>query len=266
MDNSDKIDDYLLDRMSAVEKTAFERDMVVDAQLRESVELRREIIGGLQALEERQVILDSIDEVYEEEGQKANSKKKPDPQREAKVVRFPNSRSLAIAAVLLLLIVVALYLLAIPKPDYQQLADSHFEVADGELFEAFLAAPGAGRAVDAERDSLIEVGMEHLRQQQFSEAKVVLEKVGEQAEGFTDLFVTYYLGQIAYQHGQYAEAQGYLESIDGSGGSPIQNELDFYLALIYLRQQKLETARERLQKVLPKSDKYAAAQDLLKYL
>lgn len=71
IEDQDRIDNYLLNRMSGEERQAFERDMEQDKELREQVEFTKDIQTALKSRNEKLARMQEWQEEMDEEAKRA---------------------------------------------------------------------------------------------------------------------------------------------------------------------------------------------------
>jgi hypothetical protein len=241
----DMINRYLDGEMSAGELKAFELQMQQDAELKNEVELIRDVLSNLKIKlhpgENEKALQLSLTEMNAEYFSKKTE--------QAKII--PLSRSRWIAAVAAVFIMALLLTVWQPwkKEDlYQQYAAIQMPA---------IAQRGATT------DSLLKSAVENFNNKKFDEAIPVFETVLK--DSAENSFVQYYYAIALLQNGNIEKARVQLTALY-NGGSIFKNDAAFYMALSYLKEKNKAVCKDWLNKIPTDNATWFKAQELLKKL
>ena len=245
----DMINRYLEGEMNAGETTAFEEQMQQDADLKNTVELYREVNQilkmklhpGENEMALRSTFLEMHDQYFSSETVAEQPK--------ARIVPFPRSRWIAAAAA----VCIGIVMLTIWSPWkkeglYQQYAS--------------IQMPGvAERGVPA--DSLLKKATHQFNDKKFAEAVPLFETIVKKDP--QNSFVQFYYAIALLESGQTDRSRQQLTLLY-NGTSLFHYDAAFYMALSYLKVKDTTSCREWLNKIPADASLYGKAQELLKKL
>lgn len=243
-----KIEDYLDNNLSDMERQAFESDLRADPALASAFNTVKEARGRLGKLWSEEDADTALQRTLQQLGRKhfSASTQQSEKKSSAKIVRMPRA-ILAIAAAIALLIVGWLFL----RPPGQEQLYSQYR----EFPEADFTLRGAPTIEGA-----LQQGADAFNQKDYQAAlqsfQVALRLKPEELE------IRFFIGLCQLELKQYAAAVTSFQQI-----STTQNawagEAQWYLALSYLRQNQREACADALKQIGENSAHYSEAQQLL---
>ena len=213
------IDRYLLEQLDQEELRQFHERMEQDLEFRTLVMEQRQQMEAVEEYNLRESITSFHDEISQE---KKSIKTLP--------------KWWAIAASILLL--VGISLLMVLKMDQENSAQKIFA-------ENFKPDPGLPTTMGKNSDYEFYSGMVSYKQKKYAEAISQWEPLYEAAPQ-NDTF-TYFLGVAHLAHGDTQQAEKYLELSSDKKDTAFKEETDYYLALTYLKENKVKEAKKVLK-------------------
>lgn len=245
----DMINRFLEGEMNTAETTAFEVQMQQDADLRNTVELYREVNqilkmklhpgGNEMAL--RNSLQAMRDEFFSGENVSEQSK--------VKIVPFRRTRWIAAAAA----VCIGIVMLTIWSPWKKQ-----------GLYEQYasIQMPGVVER-GTPSDSLLKKATDNFNDKKFVEAIPLFETILKNDP--QNSYVQFYYAVALQQGGQQDKARPELTLLF-NGTSQFRYDAAFFMALSYLKENDATTCREWLHKIPEDAGSYDKARDLLKEL
>ena len=244
-DTWDRIDDYLLNKMTPAERRAFEKELAQDVDLQSNLQIQRELLNGLQAFKDKQSFFEMLDKVPVEEGP-ASAKQKPQL-RTLRQTWIP-----AIAAAIALFLV---FYLIWPgtQPDPDALLVRYYKLTPtDELAANQQEALGFGGVDNPERDSLISQAIAAHQAADYPAARkmfIDIHTALPDKESLLAVFTGFHAGQLALHAGNAEQALAYLLPIEVLGGTPVRSDIQYTIALAYIKQKNYKEAIRFLEKI-----------------
>jgi len=225
----EKIENYLLGRMSAEEKQAFEEQMSRNTELKKQVQQQKWI---------QEAVLDKEALAFREKMNKWEAK----VSGKKKVISL--RRVVGIAAAVLILIVAGYWLLWPQQYSAEELFASYYSAPEPQsILPASYYATRQGRTGDDTLDmTLWREARQLLEQQQWADALEKMEEVPVSEVAFPSEYY-YELGILYLENKQYEQAVEALQQVDN--GQAFGKS--WYLALTYLALGDIENTRTQLK-------------------
>jgi len=248
----EKVERYVLGKMTPEETSAFEHSLQTDAKLSESVQRKRMLLGSIKLAHEED-LKSKISAIQERTSIDLSQNSEIRPRKFRKL-----STALTIAASVLLIILAIWYL--IPKSD-QQLARQYFTPYPDVLSQQIEERGFFG---SHESETYLKAGMSEYNTQDYSSSTSSLASYINEAplehpflqEGSLYLALSYFQVQ------NYPESTNILLRLDEVPNTDLGNVIDWYLGLSYLAEGKRAEAKIKLT-VLSNDDKYSARAEAL---
>jgi predicted negative regulator of RcsB-dependent stress response len=263
-----EIDDYLLDRLSPEEKAAFEARMEKDKQLKKEVELQQTMVQGMTEYKEKQDFFKMLEDSEEESKKGATT---PIPSADEDKKPAENTTILrrlrpvfAVAATVALLVLAYTFFINRNQADGPQLAQTYFEWSDDKITSR-LNATGLAGNITEEMIQLAGTAIEAFNSRDLDKAKLNFTSLKRSftSQSYLAVLTDFYLGQIAWKEGQYDQALELLRPLSEVEGLPIEEDLQFYVAMNYLSKGQQQEAMPYLERISPNSNFYNKAQEIL---
>jgi tetratricopeptide (TPR) repeat protein len=241
----DMISRYLDGEMNADEAKAFEEQMHQDADLKQEVELlkdvnetlRMKLHPGENELALRNTLQELRGEYFSKESQ------------QTKIVPFRSRRWMTAAAAVLIMAVMLTVWSPWKKEDlYKQYA----AIRMPDIAERGVAA-----------DSLLKLAVANFNDKKFREAILLFETILKDSP--QNAFVQYYYGIALLQNNQTEKSRTCLIELY-NGASLFRYDAAFYMALSYLKEKDKTNCKTWLNKIPADAGPYDKAQELLKKL
>jgi hypothetical protein len=238
----DMISRYLDGEMNAEERNAFEAQMQLDADLKNEVELTKDVHETLKmklhpgenVLALRNTLQEMRSEYFSKETQ------------QAKIVLFRRYRWIAAAAAVLIFALTLTVWLPWEKEG---------------LYEQYAAIEMPGIAErGAATDSLLKLAVTNFNNKKFTEAILSFETILKDSSQNT--FVQYYYGIALLQNDQTERSRTVLTELY-KGASLFKYDAAFYLALSFLKEKNKPVCKDWLNKIPADTGPYVKAQELL---
>ena len=241
----DMISRYLDGEMNAEERKAFEAQMQQDVNLKQEVELTKDVNETLQLKlhpgENELALRNTLQEVSDEYFS--------DKSRQIKIIPFKRYRWIAAAAAVLIFAVMLTVWSPWEKEDlYKQYAD--------------IQMPGIAER-GATTDSLLKSAVENFNNKKFAEAVAAFETVLK--DSAENSFVQYYYAIALLQNNNIEKARTLFTALY-NGRSIFKNDAAFYMALSYLKEKNKAVCKDWLNKIPADNATWFKAQELLKKL
>lgn len=239
----DMINQYLDGEMNAEELKAFETAMLQDAELKNEVELLRDVNTSLQAKlhpgENEMALRSSL--------KKMNAEYFSTKTEQAKIIPLSRRRWMtAVAAVFVLAL-----LLTVWQPWKKE-----------ELYNQYAAIQMPGTTErGAAADSLLKLAVENFNNNKFAKAIPAFETVLKDSS--QNSFVQYYYAIALLQNGDIERSRTQLTELY-NGVSLFKYDAAFYMALSYLKEKNKPACKDWLNKIPADAGPYSKAQELLK--
>ena len=241
----DMISRYLDGELNEDERKAFEVQIQLDADLKNEVELTKDVIETLKIKlhpgESESALRNTLQEVSDDYFSK-NS-------RRIKIIPFRRYRWIAAAAAVLIFTL----MLTVWSP--WQKEDLYNQYASIQM-------PGIAERGTA-TDSLLKMAVENFNNKKFGEAIPAFETILKESSQNT--FVQYYYAIALLQNDQTKRSRDQLTELY-NGTSLFKYDAAFYLALSYLKEKDKTACKDWLNKIPSDAGVYDKAQELLKKL
>ncbi len=214
----EQIDAYLLGTFTPAERSDFESRLGTDLKLQQKVAQQRQ---QMQAVE-ISALKASLEDFHQEVEEEQKSKRK-----------FSNW--MAIAASIVLILGVSLWFLLSTGSSTQKVFSRNF-VPD----------PGLPTTMSSNSQFEFYSGMVSYKQKNYSDAILSWEPL--YAANPKNDTVVYFLGVAHLANGNTKQAQTYLELSNAHANSSFPEETQYYLALTYIKENKVEKAKKLLKK------------------
>lgn len=222
-----KIDAYLQDRMTNLEKELFEEALENDPEKRKMLEEHREAIKMIKIASLKQ----NLDQL-----EKAHGKDSSRSEKKSRVVSlFSRPQLIGIAASLLVLVVAAVWIF-LPSPQSEsQLAFEKYYEKD----------PGLPTTMGVSDEISLSQAMLLYKQGEYGQAEEAFDQLLEQGPSDT---VLYYKAMTLIELENFEQAEKYLRKSQLETGKYSQRS-DWYLAMVLLEQNQKEESIEILQDI-----------------
>jgi len=250
----DTINRYLEGEMNEAETKTFEAQMQEDADLKNVVELYRDVNQTLQMKlhpgEKESALRNTLAEMRGDFFSKRTETTEEKPT--AKIVQMSRSRWIAAAAA----VCIGIVMLAIWAPWKKQ--DLYQQYASIEM-------PGVTeRGTPADTlAKLLKEATDDFNDKKFAEAVPVFTTIRQMDS--SNVFVQFYYGVALLQSGQTAASRQQLTELY-NGSSLFKYDAAFYMALSYLKEKNNTACKEWLNKIPADAGRYERAQELMKKL
>lgn len=220
----DQIERYILDQMSMEERSSFEQRMAESEELVSEVELQRTLILGVEATGIKQM----ISEIEIEPDVRSISKT-------SVLVRYLIPFAALIAGVIL----VNQFLI---NPDGRQ------DDREQNLFAEFYTQdPGLPTMMGAGSSNTFNVGMVDYKQGEYEKARQIWEPIYRTYP--QNDTIGYYIAMAYLGESNYSEADQYLKRLDQDTASIFRDKIDWYRALIALKNGDQNLAKTYLEQL-----------------
>lgn len=227
-DQTDRIEKYLQERMTAIEKEAFEKDMENDPLLRQETLQMRQILKAI-TIHYNKRLKSHLQ--YDEKAVSEDSGKKT----------YLYAIITSVAAVILLFAVLYIYVF-LPDPDLKSLFITYYKPYPN--IEEPIIRSGSD---DVSAYALYESG-------RYSDALVEFQKIMEQNP--SEISALFYAGISSLETGKPEEASRYFGKVLEIGEGKYIRPAIWYLALSYLASEDRENAVKYLNDLLNEDDLY----------
>ncbi|MEM9829023.1 MAG: tetratricopeptide repeat protein [Bacteroidota bacterium] len=227
----EKMEDYIHGNLSVTEREQFEADMATDEQLREEVELHRQLIFSVETESLRQL----LDQIHEKNFES-----------EAQVVSMPRRRSffpMAIAASVALLILAGWWIFNLQTSSPESVYAAYFTPAEG-----LPTTLGYSTNTDFAE------GMVSYKLEEYTEALEYWQPLLEVDP--TNDTLNYYVGVTFLANEQPDSAIDYLTTVVSGEQSSFRTPAQWYLALAYLKTDEQEQAKPLLEDLANRDNSY----------
>lgn len=224
-DTQDLIDAYLLGRLDENQLQDFNKRLLTDLHFRKTLEAQEEIAGVVEEYNLRK----SLDAYHSEI-------------KEEPVKKWLNPGVFALAASILILIGVSAWALFYTGNSSQKLFSKTFQ-----------PDPGLPTTMGTASQYEFYYGMVSYKRKEYSEAIARWEPLYA-ANPRNDTLI-YFLGVANLANGNARQAENYLKIANENTKSAFYEDIQYYLALAYLKENKIEEAK----KVLSESNSLAAS-------
>lgn len=237
------IDRYLDGEMSVREQLAFEELLRDNPRLQKEFMFRKNVDEAI-AEEDVMNLRDNLEEII----------------RGKPVNRFLRPVSLAVVAAMALLLLVAGWLFFKPQPARN----------GGQLFaRSYEKYPSVFNARSteevAEQEILLRNAFAYYEQDQFNKAKEVFDSLVHTDQN--NHMATFYLAISCIELGELDDAEKYLQLLVREPNQIFWEQSHWYLALVYVKQEKYAEAKKILQTIVNETLSYTAeAEEILKQL
>ena len=241
----DMISRYLNGELNAEERKAFEAQMEQDVNLKQEVELTKDVNETLQLKlhpgENELALRNTLQEISDEYFS--------DKSGQIKIIPFRRYRWIAAAAAVLIFAV----MLTVWSP---------WEKEDLYKQYAAIQIPGIAER-GAAADSLLKFAVENFNNKKFAEAIPFFEIILKDSSQNT--FVQYYYAVALLQNNQTEKSRIQLTELY-NGTSLFKYDAAFYLALSYLKEKNKPACKDWLKRIPADAGLYNKAQEFLKKL
>ena len=227
----EKMEDYIHGNLSVAEREQFETEMATDEQLRQEVELHRQLISSVETESLRQL----LDQIHEKNFE-----------AETKIVAMPRRRSyfpMAIAASVALLILAGWWVFNLQTSSPESVYAAYFTPAEG-----LPTTLGYSTNTDFAE------GMVSYKLEEYAEALEYWQPLLE-ADPTNDT-LNYYVGVTSLADEQSDSAIDYLTTVVNSEQSSFRTSAQWYLALSYLKSDQREQAKSLLKDLANRDNPY----------
>lgn len=227
----EKMEDYIHGNLSVTEREQFEADMATDEQLREEVELHRQLISSVETESLRQL----LDQIHEKNFES-----------EVQVVSMPRRRSffpMAIAASVALLILAGWWIFNLQTSSPESVYAAYFTPAEG-----LPTTLGYSTNTDFAE------GMVSYKLEEYAEALEYWQPLLEVDP--TNDTLNYYVGVTFLANEQPDSAIDYLTTVVSGEQSSFRTSAQWYLALAYLKTDQGEQAKPLLEDLANRNNPY----------
>lgn len=248
----EKVEQYVLGKMTPEEVSAFEHSLETDAELYKSVQRKRMLLGSIKMAHE-EGLKSKISAIQERTSVDLGQNS------ELRTGKFRKLTSvLAIAASILLIILAFWYLM--PRSD-QQLARQYFNPYPDVLSQRLEEKGFFG---SHESETYLKSGMTEYNTQDYISSTSSLTSYIDQAPSEHPFLSEgkLYLALSYFQLQNYPESTNILLQLDESSNPEMSNVIDWYLGLSYLAEGKRAEAKIKLA-ALRNDDKYSARAEAL---
>ncbi|MEM6841607.1 MAG: hypothetical protein AAF632_05240 [Bacteroidota bacterium] len=225
------MEDYIHGNLSVTEREQFEADMATDEQLREEVELHRQLISSVETESLRQL----LDQIHEKNFES-----------EVQVVSMPRRRSffpMAIAASVALLILAGWWIFNLQTSSPESVYAAYFTPAEG-----LPTTLGYSTNTDFAE------GMVSYKLEEYAEALEYWQPLLEVDP--TNDTLNYYVGVTFLANEQPDSAIDYLTTVVSGEQSSFRTSAQWYLALAYLKTDQGEQAKPLLEDLANRNNPY----------
>ncbi len=221
------IEKYLMGEMSIKEQIEFEESMRKDAELMKEFLFRKDIN---EAIGEEDVI--DLRNKLEDIGDSIDFTKKKN---------FPIYTYSSVAAVLILLIVLASkYFNPFNKMEHKEIYETYYQI---------YPSINENRSLnDSELDQNIFYAFNYYEENKYDRAAEYFKKVFEEDQ--TNILCQFYLAVSLIEVGEIDEAEEYLVDLTLKQSHLFWEQSHWYLALIYIKKGKIDTAKSFLNKIV----------------
>ena len=221
------IEKYLMGEMSIKEQIEFEESMRNDTELMKEFLFRKDIN---EAIKEKDVI--ELRDKLEDIGDSIDFTKKKN---------FPIYTYSSVAAVLVLLIVLASkYFNPFNKMEHKEIYETYYQI---------YPSINENRSLnDSELDQNIFYAFNYYKENKYDKAVEYFRKVFE--EDSTNVLCQFYLAISLIEEGEIDEAEEYMIDLTLKQNHLFWEQSHWYLALIYIKEGKTDTAKGFLNKIV----------------
>lgn len=247
----DMINSYLDGEMNAEEKNVFEEQMRQDAELKNEVDLLKDVNTTLKIKlhpgENEMALRNSFQDLRGEYFSKKTE--------QAKIIPLSRKRWItAVAAVFIMALLLTVWQPWKKEDLYKQYAD--------------IQMPGIAER-GAAADSLLKLSVENFNNKKFAEAipsfEAVLKDSAQRSAGSQNAFVQYYYAIALLQNGDIKKSRFQFTELY-NGESLFKYDAAFFMALSYLKEKNKVVCKEWLNKIPADAGPYSKAQELMKKL
>ncbi len=254
----ERIQLYLKGLLPPDEVTQFEGEIEQNEELKDEVQLQREVNALLQLYGNRETLkgkLDAIADEYEAESEEESEATTAPP----KTISFTQRMRPLLAIAAILVLVVGAYFVLNNQDDPQRLYAKHFTPYTNTL--TVRGVEDTTAIANAEKTA-----MQQYENQAFDQAAATFDQLTRlnPADQNTYLF---YAGVARLANQQPKEAIQHLQTVAGTD-NPYREQAQWYIALAYLKDNDIDQAKNSLDKIANQSvhDRKKDAQQLLKAL
>lgn len=265
-----EIDDYLLNRLDQEQKAAFEAQMDRDKQLREAVEVQKNMIQGMKEYDKKQQFFQMLNEAEASEETKGTGSSSSGQAAERDVGKGPRIRWLRPVAAIaagVAIIILAWTFFRQNTDSAPQLAQTYFEQSE-DFITPQLNAQGLANNLSEEMTAVAQRAIQAFKDGELDEAENQFRILKQNFDSRTYLSVLtdLYLGQIAWKDGRFDEALDLLLPLSTLDELPVEGEIQYYTALCYLAKDQPAEAIPFLRRISADHDFHAKARELLSKL
>jgi len=249
--NIDDIEDFLNQEMNAAELAAFEKEMAADKELAAEVDFHEDVIKGIQgaAPMDFQKMISETHGVLKEEGffseEAVEQTKASTIKKEAKVRRIGFSRVLAYAASVALVLFAGWWVFSSQPTQPEQLFANNFSIHQDVLsveIEDRLAETGFGTNKEALNN--LQIAIDNYNSGRYQEAVDQFSAFQANApqDGLAS-YASFYKAIASLKLNNAEVAETALEAlVKQKDRFPLAEDAKWYLALTYLKQEKIANA------------------------
>ena len=243
----ERIDRYLLEQMSDQERIEFEEQMEEDIELLQYVKEQKELISGLADYEEKQNFMSMLTEIKEEE--------RTADQNSTNVISINRKKNkvysrqfLSIAASVAVLIIAGIFIFRSAQSP-QRLVQDNFQPYPTDELSGQLTALGAIADSNEDLYEILQTGISEYDQQDYESALNSFRSFSSQNsdQNYLSVLSRFYQAQCAMKLKDYQSAINDLTELSDTKGLPIDNDIEYTLALAYLGNKNQDEAIPLLQ-------------------
>lgn len=258
----EKIDDYILGRLSHEDHQEFESALSNNPKLKNEVELHRKLIAGMKKFDEKQNFHHMIDEIGQDVQSQTKIKTAEPHRTKSRTILI--KRILGIAAAISLLIVSMVFL--VEKKDNNQIISHYFNFSK-DMLTPQLNSMGAIEGMPDSMIATLRSGINAFEQRELDIARREFEMYSSTSSQVTYLSIltNFYLGQIYLEQTEFEKAFETLKPITRED-TPIQSQSTWYLALSAIGTGQYSEAKLIMQSLVGHPEYDSKAKEILQML
>lgn len=249
---------YLKGLLPPEEAAKFEVEIEQNEELKDEVQLQREVNALIQIYAHRETLKKKLDRIAEELEVESNETVEENT-APPKTISFTQRMRPFLAVAAILLLVVGAYFVLFNQPTPEQLFAKHFTPYDNTL--TVRGVDDTTAIAHAETDA-----MKYYENQDFGRAALTFDQL-IQLNPADQTTYRFYAGIARLANQQPKESIQYLQPVADSD-NPYQEQAQWYIALAYLKDNDHQSAKKLLGKIANQSvhDRKKEAQQILKSL
>ncbi len=236
------MEDYVMGKLSSQELSNFEQQLQNDPDLKQSLEDYKLLVAGIK-YSGRHQLLNKLKAIEEEFSEKSNK---------TKTVRLIPRRFYYIAASLAIILVSLILIFRLPEPSSRQLAQAYFN--------PYPTTIGSSTRSINQNHSDLDEAMNNFEAGNFDKSIEILKTLPIDKNEY---IIQFYLANAYQAKSSFDEAEKIYIELQQRGGE-LQDQVNWYLSLCYLEQNKTSLAKQTLQQLAEGKSSYKSkASELL---